>query len=73
MGEWQKSKLRRYSVYRAKDDTPIIISGTAKACAEALGIRLNSFFIQVIRARDPNANHSRYVIYEDGVEGMECG
>lgn len=68
MGEWQESKLRRYSVYRAKDDTPIIINGTAKECAAALGIRLNSFFVQVVRSKDPKVNHSRYMIYEDTAE-----
>ena len=33
----------RYSVYRVSDDMPIIINGTVKECARALGITTASF------------------------------
>lgn len=69
MGEW--SKVRRYSVYRVRDEMPIIIYGTAKECAAALGIRMDSFFRQVSRSKEKKTNHGRYVVYEDQVEDLE--
>lgn len=42
---------RRYSVYETGTDRPIMIWGTAKACAAALGIDLGSFYKAITRAR----------------------
>jgi hypothetical protein len=33
----------RYSVYRRKDDSPVIIHGTRIQCAKAMGISESSF------------------------------
>jgi hypothetical protein len=43
--------FRRYSVYRNKDDMPVIIDGTAEECAKAMGVTLNSFYRTVCRAK----------------------
>lgn len=41
----------KYSVYETGTDRPICIHRTAKECADALGIKLNSFYRQIMRAR----------------------
>lgn len=41
----------RYSVYETGTDRPIMIWGTAKECAAALGITYDSFLSYVSRAR----------------------
>lgn len=67
---------RRYSVYRVKDDMPIIIYGTSQQCAAALGINMNSFFVQVHRnnqKRGKERTQGKYVIYSDEVEDIEDG
>ena len=33
----------RYSVYRRKDDSPVMIHGTRAECAKAMGIKMKSF------------------------------
>ena len=40
----------RYSVYRNNDDMPIIIDGTAKECAAAMGVDIKSFYRTVSRS-----------------------
>ena len=41
----------RYSVYSAKDDLPLIISGTVPQCAKALGLTIGSFYSQASKQR----------------------
>lgn len=41
----------RYSVYRANDDTPIVIFGTIPRCAKALGLTIDSFYTQASKQR----------------------
>lgn len=41
----------RYSVYRVKDDTPIVIFGTIPQCAKALGLTIDSFYSQASKQR----------------------
>ena len=67
----KEPRERRYSVYRAKDDMPIVIYGTSQQCADALGIKVKSFYGQVLRSKDENAGHSKYVVYKDKVEDLE--
>lgn len=42
---------KRYSVYETGTDRPIIIWGSARECAAALGITYNSFHCYISRAR----------------------
>lgn len=41
----------RYSVYRVKDDMPIVVSGTIPKCAKALGLTIDSFYSQASKQR----------------------
>lgn len=60
----------RYSVYRAKDEMPIVIAGTIEECAEALGIKVKSFKEAASRQRHgsrPVGNRKRsFIIIRDG-------
>lgn len=40
-----------YSVYDTKTTLPVIIDGTAEACAKVMGITLGSFYSALHRAR----------------------
>jgi hypothetical protein len=54
----------RYSVYEAGTDRPICIYGTARDCAEALGIEVKSFWHQIMRVRKGETLR-RYQIFKD--------
>jgi hypothetical protein len=45
----------RYSVFKAKDDTPIIICGTGPQCEKAMGMTYDSF--RVVASRYRNKEH----------------
>ena len=55
---------KRYSVYNRRTDMPIVIYGTAKECAKALGIDLRSFQKQASRCRHGRPVQ-KYEIFED--------
>ena len=55
-----------YSVYHATD-RPLIIYATAKECAEAMGITLNSFYRCVMRMREGKIKMRKWTVYEDEV------
>lgn len=57
---------KRYSVYRVKDDMPIILYATARECAEALGIKYRSFLMLTHRLRRGKHRPRKYAVYEDG-------
>ena len=57
-----------YTVYRRKTDE-ILAYGTAKECAQQLGIRLDSFYCTV--SRTPNRKKTKYEIFIDLVEEEE--
>ena len=40
-----------YTIYNNKTDMPVIIDGTARQCAKAMGLSLDSFYCTVCRAR----------------------
>ena len=56
---------KKYSVYDAKDDQPIIIYARSKDCAKAMGITLNSFYGYIARERSGKVKHEKWAIYED--------
>ena len=41
-----------YSVYDTKTTLPVIIDGTAEACAKVMGMTLGSFYCALHRARE---------------------
>ena len=42
----------RYSVYERGTDRPLMIWGSARQCAEALGVNVHSFYRYISRARE---------------------
>jgi len=58
----------RYSVYRARDDMPVIIGGTIPQCAKACGMTYNGFVSTASRQRHGkkwNGSKFRFRIYRD--------
>ena len=49
-----------YSVWRNSDDQLLILDGTAEACADILGIHVNTFYWLVSMTK--NAGHGIYTI-----------
>ena len=39
----KKRKLNRYTVYDRHTDLPVMVNGTARECAAAMGVTLGSF------------------------------
>ena len=62
---------RMYSVYNKKDDRPLIIYATARECAEAIGIKLNSFYRYICRMRAGKIELRKWLVYEDELEDEE--
>lgn len=61
----------RYSVYRVKDDMPVIIGGTILQCAKACGMTVASFKSAASRqrhGRPKNGSKRNYRIYRDDPE-----
>lgn len=51
----------RYSVYERGTDRPIAIWRSAEKCAEVMGLKLNSFYKQILRAQEGRP-HKKYEI-----------
>lgn len=62
---------KRYSVYDSKTEMPLIIYGTSKECAKAMGVTLNSFYRYLIRVREGKIKLHKWLVYEDEVEELE--
>ena len=62
------AKAKRYSVYHKGTDMPLVIYATAKECAEAMGIRLNSFYRYIVRMRGGKIQLRKWAVYEDESE-----
>lgn len=41
-----------YTVYNNRTDEPVAVYATAWECAEAMGIKVNSFYAAITRSRD---------------------
>ena len=59
---------KRYSVYKGKDETPLVIYGTSRECAEAMGITLRSFWEYVSKMKSGTLKSKRWLVCEDEVE-----
>lgn len=64
-------RRNRYSVYHKKTDEPLILYGTSKECAIAMGITVNSFYRYICRLRGGKIKIRKWSIYEDEVEDFE--
>lgn len=58
---------RYYSVYNRMTDEPIVIHGTARDCASAIHVKLESFFEYLSRQRKGLIN-GKWEIFEEGRE-----
>ena len=66
------SNPTRYSVYNRRTDLPVIIGGTARECAAAMGIKFNSFHGIYTKLKNGNKKASRkWEIFRDDPEDME--
>ena len=63
----------RYSVYHKKTDQPLVLYGTSKECAKAMGISINSFYRYICRMRGGKIKLRKWAVYEDEVEDVEDG
>ena len=62
----------RYSVYNRRTDFPVIIGGTARECAAAMRITLESFY--TIYTKLKNRHHQatgKWEIYRDDADDLE--
>lgn len=59
------SKRKHYSVYHKDTDQPLIIYGSSIECAEAMGIKLQSFYRYVMRMREGKIRLRKWAVYED--------
>lgn len=59
-------RVKMYSVYDATD-RPLIVYATAKECAAAMGITVNSFYHYIERVRHGKIKARKWSIYEDEV------
>ena len=58
-------RTRRYSVYHQKTEQPLIIYATARQCADAMGIKRNSFYRYIVRMRGGKIQLRKWAVYED--------
>lgn len=58
----------RYSVYHKKTDLPLVIYGTSKQCAKAMGVTLNSFYRYICRMRQGKIKLRKWSVYQDEKE-----
>lgn len=58
-----------YTVYDNRTDFPIIVGGSARACAKAMGITLESFYNAVDRSR--KGKNKRWTILSEWEDEAE--
>lgn len=57
-----------YTVYDNKTDTPVIVDGSPRKCAEAMGMKLSSFYSAITRCN--NGENKRWTILGDYVDDI---
>lgn len=66
------SNPTRYTVYNRRTDLPVIIGGTARQCAAAMGITYGSFHTTYTKLKNGHKKASRKCeIFRDDPEDME--
>ena len=60
-------QIKRYTVYNNNTDFPVIVSGTSRECANAMGVSLNYFWKCI------TGKHGKkwFIIKEDAEEESE--
>ena len=67
----RKRLYRRYSVYLRDSKTPVMLHGTAKECAKACSITLNTFYGYLSKFNSEKNYRLKYSIYEHGKPMLE--
>lgn len=71
-GLYDRKKHNRYTVYRRKTDMPVMICGTARECAKAMGVTVPSFYSIYSRFRNGRPEcGAKWEIFPDSPEGQE--
>lgn len=61
-----------YTVYNCRTDFPVIIGGTARECAAAMGVTLSSFLTIYTKLKNENKKATRkWEIFHDDPGDME--
>ena len=63
---------RKYSVYHRKTDQPLIVYASAKECAKAMGIKINTFYRYICRMRGGKIQLRKWQVYLDSEEEAEA-
>ena len=59
----------RYTVYNNKTDFPVIVDGTARECAKAMGLTISSFYSAV--SRSGTEKYKKWHITKDFADDLE--
>ena len=59
---------KRCSVYRQPDEFPLVIYGTTKECANAMGVSHHTFLEYICRIRKGKWKSRKWIICEDEVD-----
>ena len=72
MAYQKKRQLNRYTVYDRRTDLPVMVNGTARECAAAMGVTLGSFRTLYTKLKNgcPAVGH-RWEIFKDGPDDLE--
>lgn len=65
-GKYERTKHFTYTVYDRRTDMPLVIGGTARECAAAMGLTLGSFHTIWTRLKNGNKKATRkWEIFRD--------
>ena len=68
-GKYERKKYTTFTVYDRRTDMPVIIGGTTRECAAAMGITLSSFYTIYTKLKNGNEKATRkWEIYRDEPE-----
>ena len=64
--KYERKKYPTYTVYDRRTDMPVIIGGTARECAAAMGISLGSFYTIYTKSKNGSAQATlKWEIFRD--------
>ena len=64
-GSEKRPYRRKYSVYHKHTDQPLIVYATAKECATAMGITVNTFYRYICKMSGGKIELRKYQVYVD--------
>lgn len=71
-GCYERRKHNRYTVYNRKTDMPVMIGGTARECAKAMGVTLPSFYSIYSRFKNGRLDSgAKWEVFPDAPDSLE--